>query len=262
MKIRDYKTLQRILGKDIDFLGLLVIIVFGIGLSWFSDGLTGVMKEFLFKDDKVTSVVILVISFLIIGGLFLYKLYLKKHILVEDSVEINPVNAKDQTVKILIVTLSELRGMNEEQLEDLVKEVRSEAVISKAKSWQMPLEALKFHKNNLQWLIVLTSKESEVQYRYFKEIIRNCFGDGFKIHKEVMDINDMDNIRHGYHQILSLFDKYGYKDKHIVYDITSGSKLSTVAGAFFALNNNRLIQYVDTHTYEIKMFNNKYISDT
>jgi hypothetical protein len=127
------------------------------------------------------------------------------------------------------------------------------------KGWQMPLEAILFHLTRLESLVIITSKETDSLYDYFISLLERMFDKEINITKVCIEITSLDNIKKGYHEVTQKLS--GYKDDETVYDITSGTSLVTMAGSYYTLNSDRLIEYVDTNSYEIKMYNNSYVYD-
>jgi hypothetical protein len=256
MSLKIKRGFEEFLGKNITPMMYLVIIAFSWALSWWADGIA----EFLPESFK--GVAMLGLSIVVFIGVWTYVAHLRKQYPQEEVVEIDFSESKPK--KVLLVFLSIHHGFD--KLEPALVDRTS---IGKKKrdnllsSWQMPLEAIYFHKDRLEKCIVFTSKESDRQYPKFEEVVRKIFdGSRFEMTNKWVDMSTPTEIIEAYRTHYDALRKEGYPNSEIVFDITSGSKLVSIAGSFFALAEDRIIEYVDQDTYEVKMFNNHIVSDT
>ena len=52
-----------------------------------------------------------------------------------------------------------------------------------------------------------------------------------------------------------------FKEDDIVFDVTGGQKVIAIAGAMFAIPNDRHLQYVSTNDYSVKHYDLTYIKN-
>ena len=50
------------------------------------------------------------------------------------------------------------------------------------------------------------------------------------------------------------YKKDGFKEDDIVFDVTGGQKVIAIAGAMFAIPNDRHLQYVSTNDYSVRHY--------
>ncbi len=253
MSIKEKKNLEKILGKNISLSVVLYVVVFTVSLSWFADGLSGILP----KDYD--TLIMLGVSTVSIIGLFLRMKSLNKKYTNPDNVNIQ--KQKSTPKKVLVLTLSYLTTYLEmEEITNIgMTNIGKREKDSILGSWQMPLEAIHFHIETLEELVILVSNESNKQYVEFASLVNRLFSKQLKMSKVYADINSLPAINKAYHEVAKNISTY--KNSQIVYDITSGSKLSTTAAILFALNSDRLIEYVDTNDYVIYMYDNSYVYD-
>ncbi len=251
MSLKEKKTLEKILGKHVTLLDMVLLVLFAVALSWLADGI----MEFVSVDYKGLSM--LVCALIILAYLyFRYKELLSRYVK-DDATIIEKIDARP--VKALVITLSKNYKL------ELTKKIRSfeDTTVGQKNydkhltQWQMPFEAINFHKDKLETLIVIVSEESKDQYSDFAEVMHKCFGSKINMSKVEMNIHDLDMIKIGYHKAMNYLDRY--TNNEIVFDITSGNSLSTLAGGLFTLDYNRMVQYIDTSNYELTMYDNKIV---
>jgi hypothetical protein len=261
MSIKEKKVLENLLGKNISMSVVLSLVLLSFALSWLADGVAALFP----KDATWVPWIMIGISIVIITLLVSRLMVLKKKYNNNDDIDIRQISASPR--KVLIVSLSYRFDLKDEgnirNLEETNSLKKTNIATGKRdenlKSWQMPLEAINFHIEKLETLIVITSKESDAQYNYFFELLKRLYPKNINIEKVCINIHDLDSNKKGYHQI-SFFTKK-YANREMVYDITSGTSLVTMAGSYYTLNEDRLIEYIDTTSYKVKMYNNSYIID-
>lgn len=253
MSIKEKKILEKTLGKNVTTTTVFVIVLFAFSLSWFADAVVG----FLPKDDAPWIMLVVSMTFL---GLFYFRLKsLNKKYANDDDINIQVQRSTPK--KALILTLSKHYNMENIvniksiKMTNLGKKKRDNNIAS----WQMPLEAILYHLEKLESLVIVTSNESDEQYMEFLNLLNRLIEKNISVDKVCANINELDDIKRAYHEVTDLVS--GYSNKEVVYDITSGTSLNTIAGSYFTLNSDRLIQYVDTNNYAIKMYNNCHVPD-
>lgn len=251
MSIKEKKIWEKSLGKNVSISTVFAVVLLAFALSWFADG----VAEFIPAAFK--GLLMLVVSIAIFITVFFRVRQLNKRYAKEDDIDIKQQKSKPKRALVLSLSYYDkpevLSNIDNIKMTNIGKNKRDENL----KGWQMPLEAIWFHLSRLESLVILTSKETDSQYDEFVNLLERVFNKKINIVKVCIDINSLDDIKKGYHETAQMIADY--KDSEVVYDITSGSKLSTIAGSFFALNSDRLIEYIDTTTYEMKMYNNNYL---
>ena len=251
MSLKEKKTLEKILGKHVTFWDIVLLASFALSLSWLADGIMELVPT-TYKGMAMLGGAFMILAYLY----FRYKELLSKYVK-DDATIIEKIDTRP--VKALVITLSKNYNL------DLTKDIGSfpDTVVGQKTydkqltQWQMPFEAIHFHKDKLETLIIIVSEESKEQYDDFVKLTRMCFGEKIKINKVVMDIHNLDEIKIGYHEAMKCLDKY--TNDEIVFDITSGNSLSTLAGGLFTLDYARVVQYIDTSNYELTMYDNKIV---
>jgi len=262
MSLQIKRGVQEFLGKHITIRTYIIFILFSLGLSWFADGLS----EFVPKNYKPWGLT--GASLLILIGFLIYVLWLKRKYDEEEVVEISLTRATPKRALILFLSdhpkIKEIKIPQTLSQTGLAKNQRDQNL----GNWQIPLTAIHFHASRLERCVVLTSPESDKQIETFKKIVRNLFGEGVIIETRKIEMIDdprmiIDGYRREYRRLKSdekCPENDGkFPEKEIVIDVTSGTKLVTIAGSFYALARDRLIQYVDGD-YSVKMFNNQVVS--
>ena len=256
-KKEEKRVLQSIFAQAAGIKSLLFILGFIFSTSWLATIIYDLSKNTV--GDNFTFIVIFLISIGILIYLFHYSDKLQKEFAFDDTIDINSEPEKPR--KILIVFLSNIkdelyrgvpRSMDIKNVLIWINEGRN--------PWKMPYTAIDRHKSTLEKIYILTSPQSTKQFAQFKKMIKQSSKRKFDI-KEMLvnDINDIDS----YNSIMNTIynDNKSYKEEDIVIDATSGTKLYSIAGSYFALSSEKIIQYIDTNDYKVYQFNNKILVD-
>jgi hypothetical protein len=251
------KGLSDLLGKHPDFKVFITFIVLSFALAWLPDGISE-----WWDGHNTKGIIMLIISIVILIGIYILFIYLMRKYDKEEVAEISLTKARPKNA--LILFLSDHPKIKEIK----IPQTLSQTGLAKNQwdqnlgNWQIPLTAIHFHASRLERCVVLTSPESDKQIETFKKIVRNLFGDGVIIEtRKIETIDDPRMIIDGYRQAFRrLKNIEKFPENEIVIDVTSGTKLVTIAGSFYALAKDRLIEYVDGD-YTVKMFNNHAIPD-
>jgi len=258
MSLKLQKGLNDLFGKHMDLKVFGVFILMSVGLAWIADGIV----ELIYGDNMVKALFMIISSSAIFY--FVYNLVqrLKDKYDLDEVVDIK--NSIPTEKRSLIIFLSDHENIDELTLPKDLSETKlnSGERDTNLGRWQMPLMAINFHSPRLERCVVLTSKDSQSQVDKFIEIVNNLFGSKLKVTSStITNLGDPNAIIDGYRKSFThLKEKEDFPENEIVIDVTSGTKLVTIAGSFYALAKDRLIEYVDTQDYSLKMFNNQVVS--
>ena len=177
----------------------------------------------------------------ILGSIFIF--WLIRRIIPKNLPNVDiEINDRPKAAKALVLFLS-YNGSNEE-------EILKFKTIDKygTNNYRMPLKAIDYHKQELKKIIIACSEKS--------------YGD--KDIVSVQDIKDFENAKNVYEfleRIYGELKKVGFKEDDIVFDVTGGQKAVSIAGAMFAIPNDRHLQYVSTSDYTVKHYDLTYMQN-
>lgn len=240
------------------FFLLLFFALLALAGSWIADGLT-----FLIFDKRyVDGTIMLLVSFTI---LLVLGVAIKKAVK-DTNFEI--VEEEDpEGKKVLILFLSPefdaesiLKDIT--TLEELNKALAGDSQ-SKSYKWLMPLASIRLHamKGNLDCVYVITSPETDEQYRYFEKLVSQVFK-SFNFRLRKCSISDSESVKEMYETLEKLFgiltnkgiNGKKYKEKDIVIDVTGGKKTATIAGVLASVYHFTEVQYVSTTDKRVKAY--------
>jgi len=264
-KVLDSLFFQAISKKSIKWIFLFILLTALLGASFYD--LIKVLFKIVVDFDKTIEellavLLVVVLSFFSLWWLSDKFLKLKNEYTENDAVDID-IHPKAPK-KVLVVFLSNLNPNNEEAKMILLSDkasIEAKMAIYEKTAWRMPYAAIDFHKSTLQRLYVLTSQESTVEYEPFKTFINEKFGKrGFSIEELfVKDIQNPEIMKEHFHTIYT--ESKSYDPSEIVIDVTSGTKLYSIAGSYFSLHSKRIIEYVTIENEKpvVYQFNDKII---
>jgi hypothetical protein len=115
-------------------------------------------------------------------------------------------------------------------------------------NWKMPLLAILAHKDSLQRVVVIGSSESILQKNEFIEFVGHYIPNLSEkitfLEEDGKDFMDAQKVFDLIQKAFSLLEDEKISSKNIAIDVTGGSKIVSIAGAIFALPNDKKIQYV------------------
>jgi len=251
-KKEEKRVLENIFVQSVGTKSLLYIFGFIFSTTWIATIIYDVLRKLL--GDNLTYGLLFIIAVCILICLYNHSKKLQEKFSLEDNIDINAVNERSK--KVLILFLSNVK---EEQYNTLIDSINKNTIdkwLGGYNSWKMPYSSINGHKSTLEKIYILTSPESSKQYNQFKKLIHKSYKREFEM-KELLiqNINDIDEYNSAFNEIYNECNKYF--DDDIVIDATSGIKLFSIAGSYFALSSEKMIQYIDTNDYKVHQFNNK-----
>lgn len=128
----------------------------------------------------------------------------------------------------------------------------------------MPFRAIDYHKETLAKIIISCSDQSFNDKDKFLKCVQNIFGSKIAKIIEIKNAGDFEKAKNVYDFLENTYEelkKEGFKEDDIVFDVTGGQKVITIAGAMFAIPNDRHLQYVSTNDYSVKHYDLTYIKN-
>lgn len=277
------------LNSKVVFFVLILLLLF----NWFSD----VLYSWLSGDEGKLWTDFFKLSVLVLFPLALFFfLHHAKRAADQLRVAVSRVkNPKD--VRGLILFLSAPEGQEKGIIDDLVnfkpdelaenfRDLRDFDLVNFGK-WRMPLEAIKAHYGQLDYVVLIGSardtvydpktkvgKEKEGSYEFCQAFFallaklsptRRIQG---LCHHEIegagypqgVKFNDVEQLVAATQEAYTyLVEKEGLNVREILVDITGGTKFVSAAATVVALNAGRRIQYVDTNSYALHVYDITYV---
>ena len=131
-------------------------------------------------------------------------------------------------------------------------------------NYRMPLTAIDYHKQRLKKIIVACSEKSHGDRDKFLKCVQNLFGKELADMANVRYIKNFEDAKSVYKFLESVYSQLGqegFTEDDIVCDVTGGQKAISIAGAMFAIPNDRHLQYVSTSDYTVKHYDLTYMQN-
>lgn len=146
------------------------------------------------------------------------------------------------------------------------------------KSWRMPIEAVAYHLDRLEKIVVLSSSDSPGStdgtfrdFALFRDVVQWITRSKKSLQivglrelglpeDQGVDFENAQALVDALNKAFSWLHAQGLKDYEILVDITGGQKVPTVAGAAIALGEGRRFQYVSTRDYKVRTYDITYRS--
>ncbi len=131
-------------------------------------------------------------------------------------------------------------------------------------NYRMPLTAIDYHKQRLKKIIVACSEKSHGDRDKFLKCVQNLFGKELADMTNVRCIKNFEDAKSVYKFLESVYRQLkqeGFMEDDIVFDVTGGQKAISIAGAMFAIPNDRHLQYVSTSDYTVKHYDLTYMQN-
>ena len=225
--------------------------------AWLPDGMSSLLDkifggEILEWSAKDGTMLVQILGSIVIFGLI-------KRIIPKDipNVDIG-INDRPKKAKVLVLFLSE----NNSEMEEILKFKTIDEY--GRNNYRMPLKAIDYHKQRLKKIIIACSEESRSNKEKFLKCVQNLFGKGLADMANMQYIKNFEDAKSVYKFLESVYDQLkqeSFTEDDIVFDVTGGQKAISIAGAMFAIPNNRHLQYVSTSYYTVKHYDLTYMQN-
>ena len=253
--LENKKVLQNIFGQSAGFKPLMYILSFIASTTWLLAVIYDVAKDW---DKEWTYIIFSIFSISIIVGLYFYMSRLVKKYSQEDNIDINYIDERPHEVIILFLSFNHSLP-TDENLKD--KASVNEWLNIDKNPWKMPSVAIQKSHSTLKDIFVLTSKESREQFELFQSVVAKLDERDFNvIEKHIENMDNIEKYKSIFHTIYS-----ECKEKNIdsiAIDITSGSKLYSIAGSYYGLSFDKIVQYVNQNDYSVHQYDNKIVVES
>jgi len=209
-------------------------------------------------------------------------------------------DSKPPKVKSLILCLSPCGNKDQQLVKDICDQkipatINDSGFLARFQgAWRMPLEAIAYHQERLEQLILIPSADQSRQggptfpgtYREvdcFRELVHKLWPRGADQPPQVrnisqcisrqmpdsdpprdyalgVDFEDVAALVNAIEDAYSALLSQKIPSYEILVDVTGGQKPSTVAGATVALADGRRFQYVSMHDYRVRTYDVTYLA--
>ncbi len=245
------RVLQTLFAQATGSVSIFYILAFIVSTTWLTSVIYDAFKGW---NTIYTYWILGLVSFSMLSYLFMVSKKLQNEFAEDDHVDINSIVTEPK--KILVLFLSNLNTA----LPSAMNKSETETWLGKDKNpWQMPYKSIETHKSTLEKVYVLTSSESSPQFDAFSNMVKRNTSRKFNFEEiEIEDLHDIEQYNAAFHQIY--LQASHHTDRQLVIDVTSGVKLYSIAGSYFALSSNKVIQYLDFN-YKVHQFDNKVLKE-
>ncbi len=225
--------------------------------AWLPDGMSSLLDkifggEILEWSAKDGTMLVQILGSIAIFGLI-------KRIIPKDIPNVDIcINDRPKRAKVLVLFLSENNGGIEEILKFKTIDEYGR------NNYRMPLKAIDYHKQRLKKIIVACSEKSHGDRDKFLKCVQNLFGKELADMTNVRCIKNFEDAKSVYKFLESVYRQLkqeGFMEDDIVFDVTGGQKAISIAGAMFAIPNDRHLQYVSTSDYTVKHYDLTYMQN-
>ena len=228
----------------------LIITGVAVFFAWLPDGMSTLLDKIFGGEIFSWSTKDGTMLVQILGSVAIFLLV--KQIIPKNvaNVEIN-INSEPKKAKALVLFLSP----NKDEEEDLIKLKTLEDM--KPFKYFMPFRAIDYHKDTLTKIIISCSDQSFNDKDKFLKCVQNIFGSKITKIIEIKNAGDFEKAKNVYDFLENAYEelkKEGFKEDDIVFDVTGGQKVIAIAGAMFAIPNDRHLQYVSTNDYSVRHY--------
>ena len=225
--------------------------------AWLSDGMSSLLDKIFGGKILEWSAKDGTMLVQILGSIAIFELI--KRIIPKDipNVDIG-INDRPKRAKVLVLFLSR----NRDNIDDLMK--FKNVAEFKDSNYMMPLAAIDYHKQGLKRIITACSEESHGDREKFLKCVQNFFGKELADMANIRYIKNFEDAKSVYKFLESVYDQLkqeGFTEDDIVFDVTGGQKAVSIAGAMFAIPNDRHLQYVSTSDYTVKHYDSTYMQN-
>ena len=225
--------------------------------AWLPDGMSSLLDkifggEILKWSAKDGTMLVQILGSIVIFGVI-------KRIIPKDIPNVDIcINDRPKRAKVLVLFLSENNG----EIEEILKFKTIDEY--GRNNYRMPLKAIDYHKQRLKKIIVACSEKSHGDRDKFLKCVQNLFGKELADMTNVRCIKNFEDAKSVYKFLESIYSQLkqeGFMEDDIVFDVTGGQKAISIAGAMFAIPNDRHLQYVSTSDYTVKHYDLTYMQN-
>ena len=225
--------------------------------AWLPDGMSSLLDkifggEILKWSAKDGTMLVQILGSIVIFGVI-------KRIIPKDIPNVDIcINDRPKRAKVLVLFLSENNGGIEEILKFKTIDEYGR------NNYRMPLTAIDYHKDKLEKIIITCSEKSHGDRDKFLKCVQNLFGKELADMANVRYIKNFEDAKSVYKFLESVYSQLGqegFTEDDIVFDVTGGQKAISIAGAIFAIPNDRHLQYVSTSDYTVKHYDLTYMQN-
>lgn len=249
-----------------------IMVFFMLSFGWFTNAsYTLIMDLDNFLQNLLPNLALLLVFPLLLIILVFYAKYYAS----STRVDVIP-DDKPAKTRALILFLSHapidfienLSPQHKHQFES----IELKKIFPQRHSWQMPFEAIRYHLERLEYVVIIPSLETAEFVEKFKELA--CYllptDKPLKIvgyhtldmdFPKGVDFENIEDLVKATHTAYDYLRKQRVSNRDILIDITGGQKTTTVAGAAVALDAGRLFQYVSTRDYKVRTFDVTYLGE-
>lgn len=251
------KIVVSLLGSSLlGFKAFFIITGVAVFFAWLPDGLSSLLdkifgREILEWSSKDGTMITQILGSIL--ALLLVRQAIPKNIA---NVDIH-INDRPRKAKVLVAFISD----NKKSKEALATKTISELGIN---NYRMPLTAIDYHKDKLVKIIIACSDKSCEQKDDFINCVKGLLGERLSNAISVKNIGDFEKAKNVYEFLEKTYEelkKEDFKEDDIVFDVTGGQKAVSIAGAMFAIPNERHLQYVSTSDYTVKHYDLTYANE-
>ncbi len=228
-------------------LNILLLVVFAISLGWFGDTTLILLQATL--NDKIvfpsfSSLMIGILPFPLLLAIA-YKHWKNAQC---QTMKLRATEEVVQAHEGVILFLSNIQPELFKKATKLDMSIFDEPYFP----WMQNSRGLEPHRQTLQHVWVICSSQSEIQFSAFKSLLSQRFPN---VTFEKVGSVAFDDVEAISHEIENIFDTAQDIDEvEIIIDITSGTKISSIAGMMASIiSDNREIQYVKSE-HEVKRY--------
>ena len=225
--------------------------------AWLPDGMSSLLDKIFGGEILKWSAKDGTMAVQILGSIVIFCAI--KHIIPKSvpNVDID-INDRPKKAKALVLFLSYNWEAN-----NSLKLMKIEEFGEK-NNYRMPLTAIDYHKQRLKKIIVACSEKSHGDRDKFLKCVQNLFGKELADMANVRYIKNFEDAKSVYKFLESVYSQLGqegFTEDDIVFDVTGGQKAISIAGAMFAIPNDRHLQYVSTSDYTVKHYDLTYMQN-
>ena len=225
--------------------------------AWLPDGMSSLLDKIFGGEILKWSAKDGTMAVQILGSIVIFCAI--KHIIPKSvpNVDID-INDRPKKAKALVLFLSYNWEAN-----NSLKLMKIEEFGEK-NNYRMPLTAIDYHKQRLKKIIVACSEKSHGDRDKFLKCVQNLFGKELADMANVRYIKNFEDAKSVYKFLESVYRQLkqeGFMEDDIVFDVTGGQKAISIAGAMFAIPNDRHLQYVSTSDYTVKHYDLTYMQN-